>query len=87
AHALFATIEVNNAENNDIQRWNSALASATKLELQAMNIDKTFDQWTLAQREVLNPNSVGAHAYNIELKTNFDATWQAGDIAEVQPGN
>ena len=87
AHALFATIEVNNADNNDIQRWNSALASATKLELQAMNIDKTFDQWNLAQREVLNPNSVGAHAYNIELKTNFDATWQAGDIAEVQPGN
>ena len=33
-----------------------------------MNIDKTFDQWTLAQRENTNPNSVGAHAYNIELK-------------------
>ncbi len=51
-----------------------------------MNIDKTFDQWNLTQRKVLNPNSVGAHAYNIELKANFDATWQAGDIAEVQPG-
>jgi sulfite reductase (NADPH) flavoprotein alpha-component len=87
AQAFFSTIEVNNADANDIQRWNNALAKVTQLDLQAMTLDKTFDTWTLSKRDVLNPNSVGLAAYNIELKANYDAVWQAGDIAEIQPGN
>ncbi len=33
AHALFNTIEVDNANPADIQRWNQALAQVTQLEL------------------------------------------------------
>ena len=87
AQAMFDTIEVDNANPHDIQRWNAALAKVSKLELQAMQIDKTFDSWTLIQRELLNPNSLGAPAFNLELQAKHEAHWQAGDIAEVQPGN
>ena len=87
AHALFDTIEVDNANPEDIQRWNHALAKSSKLDLQAMHIDKTFDRWTLTQRDLLNPNSLGAPAFNIELQAQHEAHWQAGDIAEIQPGN
>lgn len=87
AQQLFATIEVDNANNQQIQAWNNALAKVTKLELQAMNIEKTFDTWTLTKRNVLNPDSLGAPAFNIELKPTHEVIWQAGDIAEIQPGN
>lgn len=87
AQQLFATIEVNNAHQADIQNWNEALAKVTKLELQTMSIEKTFDEWRLIKRELLNPNSLGASAFNIELQSDHLIDWQAGDIAEIQTGN
>ncbi|MFP0736083.1 PepSY domain-containing protein [Acinetobacter baumannii] len=87
AKALFDIIEVDNANPADIQNWNQALVKATKLDLHAVNIEKLFDNWTLQQRDLLNPNSLGQPAYNIELTASHEAVWQAGDIAEIQPGN
>ncbi|EHU1705346.1 PepSY domain-containing protein [Acinetobacter baumannii] len=87
AKALFDIIEVDNANPADIQNWNQALVKATKLDLHTVNIEKVFDNWTLQQRDLLNPNSLGQPAYNIELTANHEAIWQAGDIAEIQPGN
>ena len=84
---LFSTIEVNNGNPASIQHWNSALAQSTKLNLQAMTIDKTFDTWTLSQRTLLNPNSLGTSAFNLEFQPTHEVLWQAGDIAEIQPGN
>ncbi|MCH7336701.1 sulfite reductase flavoprotein subunit alpha [Acinetobacter sp. NIPH 2699] len=87
AQPLFELIEVDNANAHDIQHWNQALSVVTKHELHAMNIDKTFDQWILSERQVLNPKSLGQAAYNIELTATHDITWHAGDIAEIQPAN
>ncbi|AQZ83008.1 hypothetical protein BUM88_16120 [Acinetobacter calcoaceticus] len=87
AHALFNTIEVDNVNLSDIQNWNQSLAKATKLDLHAVSLEKVFDTWTLQQRDLLNPNSLGQPAYNIELNAKHEAIWQAGDIAEIQPGN
>ncbi|MDV5173173.1 PepSY domain-containing protein [Acinetobacter baumannii] len=87
AKAVFDIIEVDNANPADIQNWNQALVKTTKLDLHAVNIEKVFDNWTLQQRDLLNPNSLGQPAYNIELTANHEAIWQAGDIAEIQPGN
>ena len=56
-------------------------------DIMAMSIDKVFDEWKLNQRTLLNPNSQGQPAFNIELTAQHEATWQAGDIAEVRPGN
>ncbi|MCH7329779.1 PepSY domain-containing protein [Acinetobacter modestus] len=87
AQPLFDLIDVDNANSNDIQRWNQALSVVTKHQLHAMNIEKVFDQWTLTERRLLNPNSLGQAAYNIELRSASDMTWHAGDIAEIQPAN
>ncbi|WP_340600917.1 sulfite reductase flavoprotein subunit alpha [Acinetobacter sp. HZNU-JH01] len=87
AQALFDLVEVDNANNEDIQRWNQALSVVTQHELHAMNIEKVFDQWTLTERKLLNQNSLGNAAYNIELRAPYDITWHAGDIAEIQPAN
>ncbi|APR69539.1 PepSY domain-containing protein [Acinetobacter haemolyticus] len=87
AQTLFDLVEVDNANNEDIQRWNQALSVVTQHELHAMNIEKVFDQWTLTERKLLNPNSLGNAAYNIELRAPYDITWHAGDIAEIQPAN
>lgn len=87
AHTLFNTIEVDNVNLSDIQNWNQSLAKATKLDLHAVNLEKVFDTWKLQQRDLLNPNSLGQPAYNIELNAKHEAIWQAGDIAEIQPGN
>ncbi|CAM2787059.1 PepSY domain-containing protein [Acinetobacter celticus] len=84
---LFSTIEVDNGNVASIQHWNSALAQSTKLNLQAMTIDKTFDTWMLSQRTLLNPNSLGTSAFNLEFQPTHEVLWQAGDIAEIQPGN
>jgi sulfite reductase (NADPH) flavoprotein alpha-component len=87
AQQLFTTIEVTNGSNSDIQQWNKALIQAPKLDLQTMSIDKVFDQWHLSKRELLNPESLGAPAFNIELHACHETVWQAGDIAEIQTGN
>ncbi|WP_180028072.1 PepSY domain-containing protein [Acinetobacter sp. YH16032] len=87
ATPLFNVIEVDNANNQDIQNWTDALAQAAQLELATLSIDKVFDQWKLQKRTLLNPNSLGQPAYNLELESDHDAIWQAGDIAEIQPGN
>ena len=67
ASPLFDLIEVDNVNPNDIQRWNQALSEITHTELHAMNIEKVFDHWTLSSRTLLNPNSLGQPAYNIEF--------------------
>lgn len=87
AQALFKTVEVDNGNATDIAKWTSALAQITQLELGNMSIEKVFDQWTLKKQQLLNPHSLGAPAFNLELQATHEVTWQAGDIAEIQTGN
>ena len=87
AQAFFQTIEVDNGNVTDIERWTTTLAQISKLELNDMSIQKVFDTWTLKKRELLNPNSLGAPAYHLELQAEHEVIWQAGDIAEIQTGN
>lgn len=87
ANPLFELIEVNNANPKEIQQWYEALAEVTASDVQQVEIKKQFETWTLSKRELLNPNSLGAPAFHLELQTTADVTWQAGDIAETQPQN
>ena len=87
AQAFFDTIEVNNNDAEQIKAWDDALKHASKLELHSASLEKVFDTWTLQKRDLLNPNSLGAPAFNLELKAQHEVTWQAGDIAEIQPAN
>lgn len=87
ATALFPLIEVNNADPDDVQLWNQALGKVTATELQQIEIEKHWSDWTLKQRQHLNPNSLGTPVYHIELEALTEQNWQAGDIAEIQPQN
>ncbi|WP_026471103.1 PepSY domain-containing protein [Alkanindiges illinoisensis] len=87
ANRLFDCIEVNYGSNIDLNRWHDALSSVTHTRLDSMVITKVFDEWQLQSREVLNPGSLGEPAFEIRLVAQHDALWNAGDIAEIQPGN
>ena len=43
--------------------------------------------WTLVERRLLNPGSPGGEAWHVTLSPRENATWTAGDIAEVWPRN
>lgn len=87
AHAMFNLIEVDNSDAQSIEKWNNSLAQVSQLSLKAKKLENTFDQWTLLKNQVINPDSLGAPAFNIELQAQHEAFWQAGDIAVIQPGN
>ncbi|SDC51168.1 sulfite reductase (NADPH) flavoprotein alpha-component [Acinetobacter marinus] len=87
AQSLLDVIEVDNGNPADLEHWYTGLATITGSEVQAVIVEKTYDQWQLISRELLNPNSLGEPAYDIQLKALHAETWHAGDIAEVQCGN
>lgn len=87
ANALFDIVRVNNGNTHDIARWTDALSSITQSNLQAMSAERIFDDWYISQRNLLNPHSLGAPAFELRLTAKHDAVWHAGDIAEIQCGN
>lgn len=87
AKSMFELIEVNDQDPVSIEAWNSALSQVLNFKLDSMNIQKIFDPWILVKRELLNAESQGAPAFNLELNSQHDMDWKAGDIAEIQPGN
>lgn len=87
ATSLFDTIEVDNVNADDIQRWNTTLAKVSQLNLGQIQLDKAFHDWTLSQRQALNPQTQSKLAFNIELSNADNLSWQAGDILEIQPEN
>lgn len=87
ANRLFDCIEVNYGSNTDLNRWHDALSVVTHTRLDSMVITKVFDEWQLQSRELLNSGSLGEPAFEIRLVAQHDALWNAGDIAEIQPGN
>lgn len=87
AHSVMDVIEVDNGNPTDLERWYAGLANITGSEVQAVISMKTFDQWQLISRELLNLNSLGEPAFDLKFKALHAETWHAGDIAEVQCGN
>lgn len=87
AQPVFDVIEVDNANKDDVGNWFKALSTLTNTEINTIISEKVFDEWTLIDRKLLNPNSLGESAFSIKLKPTSDQMWYAGDIAEIQPGN
>jgi len=85
AQALFAPVEVNNADPGELRRWQEQLAALTGV--QPVNEARAFDRWRLERRELLNPGSQGGAVYLVSLVPEQGVTWQAGDILEVWPGD
>ncbi|HVK52020.1 MAG TPA: sulfite reductase subunit alpha [Pseudoxanthomonas sp.] len=87
ARALFDRVDVDNADESALRHWQhhlGQLAGAT--ELPDWDLPR-YQSWTLAERHLLNPGSVGGPVFHLRLLPPADALadWHSGDIAEVGP--
>ncbi|MGC4028253.1 MAG: flavodoxin domain-containing protein [Steroidobacteraceae bacterium] len=87
AQSLFAPIEVDKTDPDALQRWRSALSQLANGAAIEAPTEPQLQGWRLTGRRQLNPGSVGAPTWLVELEPPAGAIWQAGDIAVVQPGN
>jgi sulfite reductase (NADPH) flavoprotein alpha-component len=91
AGALFERVELDNDDTAALTQWQhqvAHLAGTSDLpDWQA----PSFDAWRLVERRVLNPASVAAPVFHLELEPAADAPlphWEAGDLVQVRaPGD
>lgn len=87
ASPLFDLIEVDDGDSGALRHWQASL------RLAGADIDMPdwqpprYSAWRLAERELLNPGSLGGPAYRVALDPPPAEApqWQAGDIAEIGP--
>ncbi|MFS2055274.1 flavodoxin domain-containing protein, partial [Variovorax sp. CT11-76] len=93
AQSLFPMIEVDNGDTAALARWRRqlvALRGADAIPAEALAdepLEPAFEPWTLGARRLLNPGSLGAPLYEIELAAPPEAAaaWRPGALAELQP--
>jgi sulfite reductase (NADPH) flavoprotein alpha-component len=89
ATALFDVIEVDNGDEGALRHWQHQLSVLSNSpDLPDWEAPR-YDCWLLTARHHIKPGSAGDACFHIELrpKTDVIATWQAGDIAEIDPRN
>ncbi len=90
ARPLFDRIEVDAAAPEALRHWQTQVemlagASADGIDLAA---EEEFQPWRLVEREVLNPDGLGAPVYRLAFMPSQGLMdWQAGDIAVLAPRN
>lgn len=89
AQPLFDLIEVDNADPAALRHWQHQLGVLSGRTDQPDWSRPQYQPWTLAQRRLLNPGSLGGPAFHLELQppSSVATQWQAGDIAEIGPRN
>jgi sulfite reductase (NADPH) flavoprotein alpha-component len=84
---LFTAVEVDSGDPYALRHWQQQLGLLTG----QMPVDTwqapSYDNWTLARRELLNPDSSGSSVYLVGLKAPTSSSWLAGDLVEVLPRN
>lgn len=80
ADELQPLIEVNNADQIALEQWQKSIGISS-LPIEG---PLPFQEWTLAQRTLLNPDSLGWPTYLIALQPQGELpTWRGGDIAQI----
>lgn len=87
AQSLFAPVQVDGGDAAALANWQQQLADLTGGAATAPTAPQPFAEWRLLGRECLNPGSAGAPTFLVRLQPVGAASWQAGDILEVLPGN
>ena len=86
AIALFDRLELDRCDPGLLRHWQQQLG---QLAGRSDFIDwhpAAYQAWRLAGRHLLNPGSSGARLFHILLeRTDEQASWRAGDIAEIGP--
>lgn len=89
ATALFDVVEVDNGDEGALRNWQHQLSVlSASPDLPDWETPR-YQRWRLAERRLVNPGSAGDPCFHIVLSPSegADATWQAGDIAEIDPRN
>ncbi len=84
AQRLFDSVEVDGDDQAALQRWQQQLSDLTGAAPVPFE-QAPWQNWTLAERRLLNPGSQGAPVFFIGLTPPAQNTWQAGDILEIRP--
>ncbi|MEQ7920677.1 sulfite reductase flavoprotein subunit alpha [Xanthomonas sp. WHRI 1810A] len=84
---LFAPVEVDSGDVTALAHWQQQLGQLTGSTALPSWQAPAFDNWTLAQREWLNPGSVGSKVYLLGLTPPPATRWDAGDLLEILPRN
>ncbi|UMR30610.1 sulfite reductase subunit alpha [Massilia sp. MB5] len=90
AQSLFERIEVDRSAPAALAAWRQQLSHLAGTSDAPDWSAPAFDGWLLAERRLLNPASVGAPLYHIELQAPTDAplNWQSGDLVQIAaPGD
>lgn len=89
ATALFDVIEVDNGDEGALRHWQHQLSVLSNSPDLPDWEAPSYQRWTLTARHHVNPGSAGDACFHIELRPQSEAsaTWQAGDIAEIDPRN
>ncbi|MCX7081600.1 MAG: sulfite reductase flavoprotein subunit alpha [Pseudomonas sp.] len=84
---LFAPIEVDSGDPYALRHWQQQLGQLTGYAPVDTWQAPSFDNWTLSQRRLLNPDSSGSGVYLLGLTAPTASSWLAGDLVEVRPRN
>ncbi len=84
---LFAPVEVDSGDTTALLHWQQQLGQLTGHAPAAAWPTAQYENWTLAQRTLLNRDSSGSDVYLLGLTPASPQTWQAGDLVEIIPRN
>ncbi|WP_260960556.1 sulfite reductase flavoprotein subunit alpha [Pseudomonas citri] len=84
---LFAPVEVDSGDPYALRHWQQQLAELTGQPSTGTWQAPAFENWTLSQRTLLNPDSSGSGVYLLGLTAPGPSSWLAGDLVEVLPRN
>ncbi|MHC8301807.1 PepSY domain-containing protein [Pseudomonas sp. ZS1P83] len=84
---LFAPVEVDSGDPYALRHWQQQLGLLTGQAPVDTWQAPSYDNWTLARRELLNPDSTGSGVYLLGLTAPTTSSWLAGDLVEVLPRN
>lgn len=84
---LFAPVEVDSGDPYALRHWQQQLAELTGQAPPDIWQAPSFENWTLHQRTLLNPESSGAGVYLLGLTAPGPSSWLAGDLVEILPRN
>lgn len=89
ARPLFPLITMDGDDAGAEALWQDALHALGAGEGTRGQESRVFVPWKLVERTELNPGSPALRAFHLRFEAVGEdaASWQAGDIAEVQPGD
>lgn len=85
--SLFTPVEVDSGDPYALRHWQQQLGQLTGQVPVDTWQAPSYDNWTLARRELMNPESSGAPVYLLGLTAPNTSSWLAGDLVEVLPRN